>query len=81
MGDKHTGALLSVNLWGDRWGRGKDESGTRGARGFSFLGCLEDVFSETRLPASLILMFSPKSSPGTLLCAVGRATVLYTVAP
>ena len=64
---------------GDRRGKGKGESGTRGARGFSFLGCLEEVFSKTWLPASL--MFSPKSSPGTLLCAVGRATVLYTVAP
>jgi hypothetical protein len=26
---QHPGALLSENLWGDRWGKGKEESGTR----------------------------------------------------
>ena len=47
MGDKHPGALLSDNPWEDRWVKGKEEeSGTRGPRGFSFMCCLEDAFSE-----------------------------------
>ncbi len=45
-GKQHPGALLSENLWGDRWGKGKGESGTRGARDFSYTGRLEDAFSE-----------------------------------
>ena len=28
-GGKNTGALLFENLLGDRWGKGKEESGTR----------------------------------------------------
>ena len=46
MGDKHL-VPFSQTTYGVIGGeREKDESGTRGARGFSFMCCLEDAFSE-----------------------------------